>query len=427
MSQSNSSDDAPSPRHAVVLARASMLADTLKQRSRTAVPAASVRRQFGRTITIPSFADGGFGLKSRFGRLLVITFLAIVVLPTLLASGYFMLIASDRYVSEARFAVRSGDRSALDVLAGGTDLGRLAQAQDTLVVTEYIKSRALVEEIQKSVDLRQLFRRADADFLSRVSDSASIEDLVSYWRWRVSTAVEMPSGIITLHVVAFSPEDAQMLAEAVVARSELLVNQMSERAHRDELRQAEAEFARAEQKLKEVYAAMRDLRNREGVIDPTMTAEALTELLTELRKARLQLEGDLIVARASMSEDSPVIRQLKAKIAAIDEQIEKITAQLTAAGEDAEALSDTIGAFEEMELRRQVAQDQYAAAALALENARITAERQRIYLSTFVQPDLAEEAQYPLRLWYSLATALVFLLVWTGLAGLARFARNSTV
>ncbi len=427
MSQSSSSDDTPTPRHAVVLARASMLADTLKRRSRTAAPSAAYRHPFGRTVSVPSFAEGQLGLHSRFGRFLAISFLAIFVVPTLLAALYFTLIAADRYVSEARFAVRSGDRSALDVLAGGTDLGRMAQGQDTLIVTEYIKSRALVEEIQKSLDLRAIYTRDSADFLSRVAQDASIEDLVAYWRWRVKTSVEMPSGIITLQIVAFTPEDAQKLAEAVVERSELLVNQMSERARRDELLQAEAEFARAEEKLKEIYAAMRDLRNKEGVLDPTMTAEALTALLTELRKSRLKLEGDLIVARESMSEDSPVVRQLKAKIAAIDEQIAQISAQLTAAGGDAEALSDTIGAFEEMELRRQVAQDQYAAAALALENARVAADRQRIYLSTFVQPDLAEDALYPLRFWYTFGTGMVLLIAWLAIAGLARFARNSTI
>jgi len=349
-----------------------------------------------------------------------------VVVPTVLTAIYFAFIATDRYVSEARFAVRSGDRSALDVLAGGTELGKLSQAQDTLIVTEYVKSRALVEALQNDLNLKAIYSRDDVDYLSSIGGDASIEDLVSYWNWRTSTSVEMPSGIITLQVSAFTPEDAQTLARAVVARSEALVNQMSERANSDELKQAEAEFARAEQKLKDIYGAMRDLRNREGVLDPGMNAEALNELLTELRKTRLQIEGDLIVARETLREDSPVVRQLKAKLEAIDSQIAKITAQLTATTGDEGAVSDQMGAFEDMELKRQVAQDQYAAAALALENARIAADRQRIYLSTFVQPELAQEALYPLRLWTTLAVALGLLVIWTAFAGLARFARNST-
>ena len=36
----------------------------------------------------------------------------VVVLPTLLAAIYFLLIASPRYVSEARFIVRSANQSA---------------------------------------------------------------------------------------------------------------------------------------------------------------------------------------------------------------------------------------------------------------------------------------------------------------------------
>lgn len=419
-------NQSPTPRQAVVLARASMLADALKSRARNLTPAPMARERFGRMLT-PGLAGGRrLELNSRFGRLLAVSFVAIVIVPTLLTAFYFAFIAADRYVSEARFAVRSGDRSALDVLAGGTELGKLSQAQDTLIVTEYIKSRALVEALQNDLNLKALYSRGEADYLSAVAPDASIEDLVSYWRWRASTSVEMPSGIITLQVSAFSPQDAQTLARAVVARSEALVNQMSERANSDELKQAEAEFARAEQKLKDIYGAMRDLRNQEGVLDPGMTAEALTELLTELRKARLQIEGDLIVARKTLSEESPVVRQLKAKLDAIDQQIAKITAQLTASGEGADAVSDQMGAFEDMELKRQVAQDQYAAAALALENARIAADRQRIYLSTFVQPELAQDALYPLRLWTTLAVALGLLAIWTAFAALARFARNST-
>jgi len=416
----------PTPRQAVVLARASVLADALKARARTLAPAPMARERFGRLLAPGLAAGPRLEFTSRFGRLLAISFLAIVVVPTVLTAIYFAFIATDRYVSEARFAVRSGDRSALDVLAGGTELGKLSQAQDTLIVTEYVKSRALVEALQNDLNLKAIYSRDDVDYLSSIGGDASIEDLVSYWNWRTSTSVEMPSGIITLQVSAFTPEDAQTLARAVVARSEALVNQMSERANSDELKQAEAEFARAEQKLKDIYGAMRDLRNREGVLDPGMNAEALNELLTELRKTRLQIEGDLIVARETLREDSPVVRQLKAKLEAIDSQIAKITAQLTATTGDEGAVSDQMGAFEDMELKRQVAQDQYAAAALALENARIAADRQRIYLSTFVQPELAQEALYPLRLWTTLAVALGLLVIWTAFAGLARFARNST-
>lgn len=427
MSQQSLNDgQTATPRQAVVLARASMLADSLKASARGLVPAGLGRERFGRPAVLGLGRARGFELNSRFGRLLAISFLAIVVAPTFLTALYFALIASDRYVSEARFAVRSGDRSALDMLAGGTELGKLAQAQDTLIVTEYIKSRAMVEDLQRDLDLRKIYTRDEADYISAAPADGSIEDLVDYWRWRAQTSVEMPSGIITLQVSAFTPEDAQALARAVVAKSEALVNQMSDRANRDELRQAEAEFARAEQKLKDIYGAMRDLRNQEGVLDPTMTAEALNELLTELRKSRLQVEGDLIVARESLTENSPVVTQLKAKLGAIDAQIAKLTAQMTATDGGADTVSDKIGAFEDMELKREVAQDQYASAALALENARITADRQRIYLSTFVQPEMAEEALYPLRLWNTLGVALALLAVWTVFASLARFARNST-
>lgn len=425
MSQRSLNPNPPTTRQDLVLQRAARLSEALKSRARSLTPAPLARERLG-GVTSGFLAGRRIEFKSRFGRLLAASFVAIVIVPTVLTAIYYGLFAADRYVSEARFAVRSGDRSALDVLAGGTELGKLAQAQDTLVVTEYVRSRSLVEALQHDLDLRKMYSRDEADIVSALSADASIEDTVDYWRSRATTSVEMPSGIITLQVSAFTPDDAQKLALAVVAHSEALVNEMSARANRDELNQAEAEFARAEQKLKDVYGAMRDLRNREGVLDPEMSAAALNELLTELRKQRLQIQGDLIVARKSMRADSPVVRQLEAKLAAVDGQIEKVNAEMTANGAASGALSDQMGAFEDMELKRQVAQDQYAAAALALENARVTADRQRIYLSTFVKPELAEEAIYPLRLWSTLAVALGLLVAWSAIASLARIARNAT-
>lgn len=417
-------DLVPSGRHSAALSRAELMAQALRVRAREIIPEPARREILSRAITLPGQGDALRGIS--FGRILGIGFFVIFAVPALLAIIYFTFVASDQYVSEARFAVRTGERSALDQLAGASRLGQLAQAQDTLIVAQYVKSRSIVEALDKNVGLRAMYSRDDIDFIASAASDDSIEDLVDYWNWRVSVGVDVNSGIVTVTVRAFSAEDAQKIAQEILALSEALVNQMSARANHDELEQAEAEFKRAEDKLKEARVALRDLRNSQGVLDPTISAEALNELLTDLRKQELQAENDLIVMLRSISESAPQARQLKARIAALKVQIEKVEAQLTAASPgDGDALSETYGEFEDLELKRAVAESQYADASLALENARLAAERQRIYLNTIAQPEIAEKALYPLRFWTSLAIVVGLFLAWLGFAAGARFLKNA--
>ena len=68
--------------------------------------------------------------------------------------------------------------------------------------------------------------------------------------------------------------------------------------------------------------------------------------------------------------------------------------------------------FEKLGLEQQIAEKQYVSAASALEQARITAERKRVYVSTFVHPVLPQDATEPKRFLYSLAAIILFLLCW---------------
>ena len=73
----------------------------------------------------------------------------VVGVPTLFAVIYFGFIASDLYVSEAKFAVRSAKST-----ASVTGLGALLASsplssgdQDSLVVMDYSTSRDLLDEL----------------------------------------------------------------------------------------------------------------------------------------------------------------------------------------------------------------------------------------------------------------------------------------
>jgi len=96
--------------------------------------------------------------------------LVVVGVPTLIALIYFGTIASDVYVSEARFSIRSSDggSGALGGLAAMfTSSSGSSSAQDTAVVKDYIYSADMLQKLSSRVDLRQHYEDKQVDSLSR--------------------------------------------------------------------------------------------------------------------------------------------------------------------------------------------------------------------------------------------------------------------
>ncbi len=112
------------------------------------------------------------------------------VLPTLAGAIYYGLIASNRYVSEARFAIRPALGSSEKGIvrdSGGTNSSGQSQmaAQDTLITREYILSRPMLETIEAQLPLRQWFSSDSIDYFSRFDPEKPIEKFLRYWKRRV--------------------------------------------------------------------------------------------------------------------------------------------------------------------------------------------------------------------------------------------------
>src|SRR5689334_23074927 len=108
------------------------------------------------------------GRALRLFRSLNIWFWAIVGLPTLAAGVYYFAIASDLYLSEAKFIVRSPKQvqaSGIGALLQSTGLSRAED--DTAAVQDFITSRDAVRKLERKNDLRDVFNRPEGDFVTR--------------------------------------------------------------------------------------------------------------------------------------------------------------------------------------------------------------------------------------------------------------------
>jgi capsular polysaccharide transport system permease protein len=350
----------------------------------------------------------------------LISFIALVALPALAGAVYFTFFASDEYVAESRFAVHamatdavSDDKKSKKATTTSSLTGGLSAAsEDSYLVAAYVHSRACVDEVNKTLALREIFRRPEADFISRLDADASPEALVKYWNLMVTAYVDPPSGIVTVTVSAFRREDALALSQAILAAAEKMANALSSRAREDIMKMADAEVASSQERVVASLEEMRAFRDKAGFIDPKSQALSLTQGLEVLLERRIKLEGDYEVSSRAMSREAPTLQAIKSRLDQLDSDIAAEKAKLTSRSEDPTALANLLPEYESLLLRNTFAEKLYGLAADGLERARLRAEAQTIYLDVFVPPAIPQEALYPERVASSLSIAIALLILW---------------
>lgn len=392
-------NEAPKP-IALAGGRAAVSAEAADQTAKAISRA--LRREANKSRAPTRIISGGGGFQARRGdrafRIGVLaSFGLFVILPLMVASIYWGLIASKQYVTEAKFALRSGEASTLSTMTGAGGSHPEQQMQDAQVVSKYILSRAMIEALDRKLDLRARYSRPEIDYFSRFDAEDPVEALEKYWKKRVDAAYDVMSGIISVHVRAFTPEDSLAITQNVIDFSEKLVNELSTRSRRDALAQTRAELTRAEEHLKSATAAMRDARNAEGVLDAPAAAEAINKVITTLRLELSAAQESLALQTSAAATDSPQVKLLNARISSLQNQIAEYSAQIAGDGDKNGSLAGHAGVLSRHQLEVDLAKQQYAAAAVALESARVDFESQRAYLAPFLRPTLAEKSIYPRR------------------------------
>jgi capsular polysaccharide transport system permease protein len=350
----------------------------------------------------------------------LVSFMVVVLMPAMVAAAYFFAVAADQYVAEFRFTLSTAEPTRLDPLSllAGTAASSPVAAESQILV-QYIASRAMVDETDAALDLRRLFSPPQADWWARPPQPASVEELVHYWKGQVDPFYDPASGSVAVRVRAFAPDDALRLAQTIVAACERLVNELSSRARRDALHHAEAELVQAESRLKSVLAEMRAFRDREGLIDPARTAETTGLLSARLRDELVRAKSEVATLKAYMRDDAPTVKVLKARIRSLEAQRTSLARELTDPDPARpDTLSRVLGSYEQLESERKFAEASYQLALRGLDQARANADRQHVFIASFIPPRLPEEALYPRR-WRMLGTVMLIAVALWAIGGLA--------
>ena len=323
-------------------------------------------------------------------------FACVVLLPTVAVFLYYLLWASPMYVSQTRFAIRSADSS-----GGGLDIASAllrsssSTGADAHIVVEYIQSLDIIHDIDKELGVDLHFSDKGHDVFSRLTNNPTQDEQLRYWKWAVIPALDQDTGIITLETNAYSPEMAQKIAAAVLARSEALVNTMNLRAREDAVSLAQSEVQRAEARVRKAQEAMRNFRDAHTLLDPRVTAAGLQGVVTELEGEAVKLRAQLAEAQSFMRSSAPATKALQTRLKAVESQLDQEKQRLAGLRSQEGNLNAVVGEYEDLTIEAEFAQKQLVTAMSALESARVHEVAKSRYVVAFQQPTLPDESLYP--------------------------------
>lgn len=367
--------------------------------------------------TLSAQPVSGVRPREKRRRILAASFLICVLIPALLGAFYYAVLASDRYVSSAGFAVRGMDGGiGGDLIGAVTGLASTGSTtSDSYILLKFLKSRDLVERLENDFPFRQSYGADSIDFLSRLDPTRDIEHVVEYWASRIHTTFDSTSGIVTFEVEAFTPEDAERVATLVLSYGRELVNDLSSRARHDAVAYAESEVERAETRLRLALDALRVFRETERAIDPAGAARIQLELIGGLEQQLAGIRARIAALEGLVASDAPSLRSLVRQAEALEQQIVAQRAEIGANedGDAGTALTGQLAAYETLEVERNFAQQAYASALSSLEKARVEADRQQRYLAVYSAPAVPQYPIYPRRALNTFLLLVGLTLVWS--------------
>lgn len=342
-----------------------------------------------------------------------VVLLLTVVVPTCLAIVYYAFIASDVFISESRFLVRSPQHP----MQGGF-VGELLQGSgishsqdDAYSVHDYILSRDALRELDAKLGVRNAFASKNVDPINRfagLSWDDSFEQFYRYYGKHVEVEYDTASSITKLTVRAFSAQDSQRIDDLLLKMSERLVNTLNERSRQDLIRYASDEVRIATDKATAAALALFEYRSKHAVFEPDKQAAIQLESVAKIQEELISTEAQLAQVQ-KLSPNNPQIAGLESRADTLRHAIGIEAAKVTSANGSFSAHAPD---FERLTLETVFADKQLGVALADLETARSEALRQQLYLERLIQPSIPDKAMEPRRIRSVFTVFLIGLIAW---------------
>jgi len=338
--------------------------------------------------------------------------LAVALVASILAALYWGVIASDRYVSEARIIVQGTDLANGQALNLGSLLGTAGSgnSSDQLLLLDHLLSVDMLKKLDTRLNLRSHYSDRRRDPISRMwAEDVELERFYAHYRSRVSVEFDDVAGILVVRAQAYDPKTARAVAAMLVEEGERFMNTLAHKLAREQVAFLEKEVAEMRGRVAQTRQTVLEFQNREGLVSPQGTAENFAAIANRLESQLTDLETRRAAMLSYLTRKSPSVVELDQQVAAVKKQIKQEKARLTAPND--KALNRTVEEYQRLQMNAEFAFDVYRTALAALETGRIEATRTLKKVSVLQSPFVPQYPIEPRRVYNTVVFMLVSLLI----------------
>ncbi len=336
----------------------------------------------------------------------------------LVFATYWLLFASDRYVSTAHIVVQrtdlstSGAADGLASLIGGVSG---VNRSDQLMMRDYLLSVGMLENLDNELDLRGHYSNWRRDLFSKfLFENAPVEWLHRYYQSRVSVELDEYSGVLVINAQAYTPEMSKAISEKLVNEGEAFMNHIANGLAQSQVDFLEKQVVQMQERALKARQAALDYQNKKGLVSPMASAESAVAIVAKLQASLTELQTQRSALQSYLVSSHPSVVMLSQQIAAVEKQIVQEQAKL--ASPTGKPLNKTVEEYQRLEMEAAFADAVYKTALSALERGRIEATRMIKKVSVVQPPTQPEYPLEPRRIYNTLVALMVAFLM----AGIAQ-------
>lgn len=341
-------------------------------------------------------------------------FLYSVLVPTTLSVLYFGLLASPVYISESSFVVYSPSQSfsatSITSLLSGSSGNYSASAANT--IHDYIDSWDAMSALNQTYNLKSIYGNQQIDIINRFGGVlyplTSFVELHRYYQSKVLDSIDSTSGTTKLTVHAYSAKDAQKINAFLLQKGQDIVNQLNDTARNKAVLYAQDQVDLAGRRLTAATLALAQYRNKQKIFSPPAQSVLQLTMIAKMQEQLITQKSQLDAIRTHAPKN-PQLTVLEGNVRVLENEISNETGKVS--GSDQSLASKDIK-YEALTIDQMLAQKLLEASVTSLEQAKVTAQKQELYLETISKPNLPDASQEPKRFQDILATLLVSLIVY---------------
>ncbi|SEF11784.1 capsular polysaccharide transport system permease protein [Burkholderia sp. WP9] len=345
-------------------------------------------------------------LSVRVFRLIV----RLIVIYAILSIPYWLVVASDRYVSQATVIIQRTDQvnGASVMLPAMVSAAGGANGADQLLLREYLLSEDMLGELDAALDLRSHYSDRHRDPISRMwFKNAPMEWFYQYWLSRIDVEYDDYSGVLRIRAQAYDPKIAQAIVNLMVQKGEAHMNEIGHKLAQSQVDFLSKQVTFAHDRFLETTQRLIAFQNDKGLAAPQATAESINTLIDKLETQKTDVQTQLASLPPNLSPTQPTVAMLRKNLNALVQQIAQKRAEL--ASPNRRTLNYTVDEFQRLQLQVTFAQDLYKTALSALEQGRMDAARTLKIVSALQTPTKPDYPQEPARSYNAFVTLLMAL------------------